>query len=193
MKTETYCTLCVVVITYLDAEWDAKSKTFLSFLQLQSIFQLYIVGHIKLLLVWIVPLIGNLNGQHKQSMTRKIPLGFIGILTHFSARNQKYILKMHIRAMEVSIFMLCPRGFSLWFYCKRIFHLLFCRLVKAISSVQLWMLMLQHEAVLGRQECCRFLGNAQSWLAMRRWRFIIKTYQIGMHHHFRSHNTELPS
>lgn len=148
--TETYCTLCVVVITYLDSEWDTKSKTFLSFLQLQSIYQFYIVGHIKLLLMWIVPLIGNLNGQHKQSMTRKIPLGFVGFLTHFYARNQKCVLKMHIRAMEVSIFMLCPRGFSLWLYRKRIFHLLFCRLVKAISSDQLRMLIVQHKAVLGR-------------------------------------------
>lgn len=148
--TETYCTLCVVAITNLDSKWDAKSKTFFSFLQLQSIYQLYIVGHIKLLLMWIVPLIGNLNGQHKQSMTHKIPLGFVGFLTHFRTRNQKYVLKMHIRAMEVSIFMLCPWAFFLWFYCKRIFHLLFCRLVKAISSAQLRMLIMQHKAVLGR-------------------------------------------
>lgn len=43
-------------------------------------------------------------------------------------------------------------SFSLCFYCERSFRLLFCRLVKAISSVQLWMLIVQHEAVLGRAE-----------------------------------------
>lgn len=105
-------------------------------------------------------------------------------------RNQKYILKIHIRA---SIFMHCPRGFSLWFYYKGIFHSSFCRLVKAISGVQLWMLIVQHEAVLGRAGVLQIPWKAQGWLAMRRWRFIIKTCQMGMHHHFRAHNMDLPS
>lgn len=60
--TEAYSTPCVVVITYLySKEREGKSKI-LSFLQLQSMYQHYIVGHITLLLMRIVPLIGNLNG-----------------------------------------------------------------------------------------------------------------------------------
>lgn len=149
--TETYCTLCVVVITNLDSKWDAKSKTFFFFSSITKYIQALhsrphqTPAHVN----------SALNWQFKwatQSMTHKIPLGFVGFLTHFRTRNQKYILKMHIRATEISIFILCPRGFFLWFSCgcKRIFHLLFCRLVKAISSVQLQMLIMQHKAVLGR-------------------------------------------